>query len=100
MKADLSLNIEDYEAVLYPPGTIFDQDTMVADEGGLQGDAAEGRPISVCLEPALYVHARDGVYEYSLTWQAIMRREWVFNGQGERNAAPVVKAVVVVLRDG
>jgi hypothetical protein len=53
--------------VLYPPGTIFDKDIMVADEGGLQGVAAEGRPIGVCLEPALYVHARGGVDKHSLT---------------------------------
>jgi len=36
MKVDSSLNIEDYVAVLYPPSVIFDKDTIVADERGLQ----------------------------------------------------------------
>lgn len=64
MEADSGLNIDDYEAVLYPPGTTFDKNTIIADEGGLHGEAAaNGRVISVCLEPALYVHARRDLHK-------------------------------------
>lgn len=101
MKADSGLNIDDYEAVLYPPGTTFDKDTMIADEGGLHGEAASGRAVSLCLEPALFVHARYDLQEFSCelveTRNALMRREWKYNDQGEITAPPLVRAVVLIL---
>jgi hypothetical protein len=70
-----------------------------SDEEGLQGDAAEGRTISLCLEPALFVHPRAELHEDSPVLDATMRRELLFNDQGKRNAVPAVKAVVVILKD-
>lgn len=46
MKVDLQLNIEDYEAIMYPPGALFDEKTMGTDRSDrIQGKSAHCRQI-------------------------------------------------------
>ena len=101
-KADASLNIEDYEIVLYPPGTPFNTETMVAGnrEGELQGNSAEGRAIRLCLEAALFLHDRADIYDDSPISHAIVGNNFVRRRPGERRRVPLVKAIVVVPGDG
>jgi hypothetical protein len=104
LKADSCLNIEDYEMVIYPPGTIFDRETMRAEtrEGMLDTvNSHEGRAVELCIQAAVFAHARkpllnnDSVSEAIISATNFVRKET----KDRMMLKPRVKAVVA-LKDG
>ena len=100
-KADSCLNTEDYEMVIYPPGTKFNQKTMGTQIiSGLKNPATtqDDQAIGLCIEAAVFAHARkelnqnDSVSEATATSHNFVQRD-------ERDRVrilPRVKAVVVL----
>ena len=101
MKADASLNIEDYEIVLYPLGILFNTETIVTGnrEGELQGNSAEGRAIHLCLKTALFLYNRADIYDDSLISHVIVGNNFVYRQPGERRHVPLIKAIIIVPGD-
>jgi hypothetical protein len=100
-KADSCLNIQDYELVIYPPGTMFDKRTMEVGGGNhIKGDpkAYEGRLIDLCIEAAVFAHPRQELSEDSSIAEAIVSsNNFVRNGKKDRvGIEPTVKAVVIL----
>lgn len=103
-KAMSCLNIEDYEMVLYAPGTSFDPETMDVEtmEGAKDRiNNHEGRVVRICIQAALFAYPRDDLSdEASVSESIVSTQNFVGINKGKRKrAAPRVKAVVV-LRDG
>jgi hypothetical protein len=100
-KANSCLNIEDYEMVMYAPGTKFDAKTMEAEkmDGTADINDPDGRVIQICIQAAVFVYARSPVQnDASVSNSIIPSRNFVRKAEHERGI-PRVKAVVV-LADG
>jgi hypothetical protein len=100
-KANSCLNIEDYEMVMYAPGTKFDAKTMEAEkmDGTVDISDSDGRVIQICIQAAVFVYARSPVQnDASVSNSIIPSRNFVRKAEHERGI-PRVKAVVV-LADG
>jgi hypothetical protein len=99
-KASSCLNIEDYELVIYAPGTIFDSKTMKAEEmdGTADSRAYDGRVVQICIQAAVFVHARSPVSDgASVSESIIPTRNFVRRHENERKGAiPSLKALVVL----
>ena len=100
-KADSCLNIQDYEMLIYPPGTIFDRRTMEVEiNTGLKNCAKnhEGRVVELCLEAAVFAHSRQPVSESSSVTDAIATsNNFLSKSKIERiGILPAVKAVVIL----
>jgi hypothetical protein len=103
-KADSCINIQDYEMVIYPPGTPFDKRTMTTEAAWSVKDAAtatdsyEGRKIGLCVEAAAFAHTRKELLENDPVSEAIApSRNFVQREERDRaRIAPAVKAVVIL----
>jgi hypothetical protein len=95
IKSDLLLNIEDYEPIMYPPGTFDEKTTDRCD--GIQGNTAHGRRIALCVEAAIFVCKRAEIDDGCAISDAIITNNLC--GRGKRSPRPIVKAVVVVLEE-
>jgi hypothetical protein len=102
-KANSCLNIEDYEMVMYAPGTKFDSKTMEAEmmDGAADTNCHDGRAVQICTQAAVFVYARSTVSNNaSVSDSIIPTKNFVKRTEYERGGAiPRVKAVVV-LADG
>jgi hypothetical protein len=98
-KADLLLNIEEYQAVMYPPGTLFDESSMMTDTfDGINGGAAHGRSIALCITAAIFRWNRVDVNDDFQISDAIVTNNFL-GRRRDRASRPVIKAVVVILPD-
>ena len=100
-KANSCLNIEDYEMVMYAPGTKFDAKSMEAEKMDGTADISDpdGRVIQICIQAAVFVYARSPVQnDASVSNSIIPSRNFVRKAEHERGI-PRVKAFVV-LADG
>ncbi|KIM93110.1 hypothetical protein OIDMADRAFT_61897 [Oidiodendron maius Zn] len=96
MKADLQLNIEDYEPIIYPPGTLFDKNTMRLDwADSMQGSAPQGRKIALCIEPAIFIRQREAIDNGCPISDVLIPNNFC-GKRGKRLPGPVVKARVVI----
>ena len=99
IKAKSCLNIEDYELVLYSPGTIFDPLTMDVEtmEGAESVNHSEGRVVRVCVQAAVFAYTRGTLSDDAPVSDAIVSAENFARRKGtERHVAPRIKAVVVL----
>jgi hypothetical protein len=97
IKADLLLNIEDYEPIIYSPGTLFDEKTMETDGwDGIQGNKARGRRIALCTQAAIFIRKRADIDNGCPISEAIITNN-LCGKRGRRRPRPIVKARVVVL---
>jgi len=100
-KADSCLNLEDYEMVIFEPGTKFDKNTMgVETKEGMaciQGKF-EGRVVRFCVQAAIYLHPRNALPSTcSVTDAVVPMRNFVRKTERERaTIRPLVKAVVIL----
>jgi hypothetical protein len=99
-KASSCLNIEDYEMVIYAPGTKFDSNTMEAEkmDGTPDTSDCDGRVLLICAQAALFVYARVPVAtDGSVSETIISARNFVRRDENNRKGAiPCLKAVVVL----
>jgi len=99
-KARSCLHIEDYEMVIYAPGTVFDPNTMEAEKMDGTADASEcdGRLVQICLQAAHFVYARSPVpHDGSVSESITPRRNFVRRTGNEREGLiPCLNAVVVL----
>jgi hypothetical protein len=99
-KASSCLNIEDYEMVIYAPGTKFDSNTMEAEKMDGTPDTSDydGRVLLICAQAALFVYARVPVAtDGSVSETIISARNFVRRDENNRKGAiPCLKAVVVL----
>jgi hypothetical protein len=100
-KADSCLNIQDYEMLIYPPGTIFNKKTMEVETTACVKDTAgnhEGRVVQLCLEAAVFAHGRKPLSEDSSAAEAVISsRNFVQKERKDRvGIEPAVKAVVIL----
>jgi hypothetical protein len=100
-KANSCLNIEDYEMVIFAPGTKFDSKTMEAEmmDGTADTSDHEGRAVQICIQAAVFVYARNPVSNNASVSESIIpTRNFVKRTEYERGGAiPRVKAVVVLV---
>jgi hypothetical protein len=96
-KANSCLNIEDYEMVLYPPGTAFNSQTMTVEtmEGAEETfNDHEGRVVQICVQAAVFAYARRPISnDASALDSVIPRTNFVRKNENQREG---VKAVVVL----
>lgn len=99
-KADSYLNTEEYEMLIFPPGTIYDKGTMVVETADGIRDLSgnhKGR-VQLCVEAAVYAYPKrifdeDG----SVDDVVVIRKNFVRKSGWERDGLrPLVKAVVVL----
>jgi hypothetical protein len=103
-KANSCLNIEDYEMVIYAPGTKFDANTMEPEmmDGTADTRDHESRIVRICVQAAVFVHARTpfsndaSVPESTIPTRNFVRRDET----GRRDAIPHLRAVVVLADTG
>jgi hypothetical protein len=100
-KADSCLNIQDYEMLIYPPGTVFDKRTMeVETSNGMKVAVKnyDGRVVGLCLEAAVFAHPRRKLLEDSSIAEAIVTsKNFLSKNKKERvGIEPAVKAVVIL----
>ena len=100
VKADSILNIEDYEMVMYPPGTQYDKNTMTVEtmDGMIDGRDHHGRRIELCIEAAVYSYQRRELQDCAPISEAIVSsRNFVRRETSERlRVKPIVKAIVIL----
>jgi hypothetical protein len=81
LKGDLLASTGSFSFVLYPHGTDFDKDSMIAEtkHGDSPVMSSNTEPIQACLLPAIYVHThpRQGVVDYKLEIQSKCPQESV-----------------------
>lgn len=104
MKADSCLNVEDYEMVIYPPGTRFDKKTMRTEIiAGMQNktNSHQGRVVGICIEAAVFAHARKELSPNALASDATaISHNFVCRNEGDRaRIHPRVKAVVILAEE-
>lgn len=100
-KADSCLNIQDYEMLIYPPGTRFDKRTMEVETRACMKDTAnnhDGRVVKLCMEAAVFAHRRKTLSEDSSIAEAIVTSgNFVKVDEKDRvGIEPAVKAVVIL----
>jgi hypothetical protein len=96
MKLDLQINIEDYEAVMYPPGALFDEKSMRTDRSDrIQGKSAHSRQIALCIGAAIFIRKRADI-DNSSPISDVMIPNTFCGRRGKRLSKPVVKAVVIL----
>ena len=96
MKLDLQINIEDYEAVMYPPGALFDEKSMRTDRSDrIQGKSAHCRQIALCIGAAIFIRKRADI-DNSSPISDVMIPNTFCGRRGKRLSKPVVKAVVIL----
>ena len=99
MKADLQLNIEDYEPIIYPTGTLFDKETMELEwADSMQGSVPHGRQIALCIEPAIFIRKRKAIDDHCPISDVLISNNFC-GKRGNRLPGPVVKARVVLFED-
>lgn len=100
VKADSILNTEDYEMVIYPPGTQYDKNTMTVEtmDGMIDGRDHHGRRIELCIEAAVYSYQRRELQDCAPISEAIVSsRNFVRREASQRlRVKPIVKAVVIL----
>jgi hypothetical protein len=100
VKADSILNTEDYEMVMYPPGTQYDKNTMTVEtmDGMVDGRDYYGRTIELCIEAAVYSYQRRELQDYAPISEALVSsRNFVRREASQRlRMKPIVKAVVIL----
>jgi hypothetical protein len=100
VKADSVLNTEDYEMVMYPPGTQYDKNTMTVEtmDGMVDGRDHHGRRIELCVEAAVYSYQRRELQDCAPISEAIVSsRNFVRREASQRvGVKPIVKAVVIL----
>jgi hypothetical protein len=102
IKADSLLNIEEYEMIIYPPGTPFDKKTMTVEtmQGGPPPaeDSHEGATIELCIEAALFSFPKKELSDDSSVPEALVQSKNFACVGGNRcgDAKPLLKAVVVL----
>lgn len=100
-KADSCLNLEDYEMVIFEPGTKYDKNIMsVETMEGMQCNQGkfDGRVVQICVQAAVYVHPRKVLSSKSSVADAVIpMRNFVKKTERERaTVRPLVKAVAVL----
>jgi hypothetical protein len=100
-KSDSCLNIQDYEMLIYPPGTKFDKKTMEVETRSCVKDTTSnhnGRTVELCMEAAVFAHGRKAVSEDSSIAEAVISsRNFVCKERKDRvGIEPAVKAVVIL----
>jgi hypothetical protein len=99
-KANSCLNIEDYEMVIYAPGTKFDSRTMEAEmmDGTADTSDHEGRAVQICIEAAVFIYPRSPILDNASVSDSIVpTRNFVRKTEHERRGVvPQLKAVVVL----
>jgi hypothetical protein len=100
-KAGSCLNLEDYEMLIFEPGTRFDKNTMsVETMEGMECSQGkfDGIVVKCCVEAAIYVHPRKALSSNSSVADAVIpMRNFVKKTERERaTVRPLVKAVVVL----
>ncbi|KAE9363646.1 hypothetical protein N431DRAFT_448229 [Stipitochalara longipes BDJ] len=100
-KASSCLNIQNYEMIIYPPGTKFDSNTMEAErmDGTADISDCDGRVVQICVQAAVFVYARSPVTtDGSVSESIIPTRNFVRRSENERiGVIPYLKAVVVLV---
>lgn len=104
IKAESCLNVEDYEMVVYRPGTKFDEDIMTVEtEGGMPDvyGSHDGRNVQLCVEAAVFSYSRKGLHVNApITESIIPSQNFVRKDQKGRGIMrPLVKAVVILSDD-
>jgi len=102
-KADSCLNIENYEMIIYAPGTRFNSNTMRVETMEGAEDAFnehEGKVVQICVEPALFAYARNPVLDDgSVSDSIISTKNFMKENESRRGGVmPRVKAVVVLAK--
>lgn len=103
-KANSILELEDYEMVIYPPGTEFNKTTMVAETmGGVpqRNGNFDGRVIDLCLDAAVFSRPREVVDDVAkfMTDALVQSRNFSHDGNTERQGARLLVPAAVILRD-
>ena len=101
LKADSILNLERYEMVFPPPGTIFDKTTMEAETmSGGRIDTLERRPrqVKLCLHPSILAYTSEKAEEVGLLPMiTVDSRNFIRMEKSQRGCATVVTKAVVIL---
>jgi hypothetical protein len=103
-KADSCLNIEDYEMVIYAPGTKFNSKFMKVEtmEGAEDNcNDHEGKVVQICVEAALFAYARSPVSNDAAALDSVISTgNFVRRDESQRGGVlPRVKAVVVLAKN-
>jgi hypothetical protein len=104
-KANSILNLEDYQMVIYPPGTEFDKSTMeVENMGGIpqrKGDF-EGRVIVLCIQAAVFCYPKKELGDDVTKFMAealVQSRNFSHTGNVQREGGRLLVPARVILRD-
>ncbi|KAM3084867.1 hypothetical protein ACMFMG_003313 [Clarireedia jacksonii] len=100
-KADSTINLKDYESITIAPGTLFDAQTMKAENpNGVATDSKHpGRIVELCLQPAIYTYPKTRLSEDDLNSATFSSSSFVRKTAQQRlQFRPSIKAVVI-LRD-
>lgn len=100
-KARSCLNIENYEMVIYPPGSRFHTQTMETETMDGMEDVSknkESREVVISLQAALFAYPRKPVTDTSTVEEMLVpMRNFVVRSEQERGGIkPLMKAVVVL----
>ena len=101
VKADSVLNIEDYEMVIYPPGTKFDKNCMTVETTDgmpeLIGDHND-REVELCIQSGVFAYPRrEPVVNAPINDVRIPLNNFLRKEASQRvGCKPLVKAVVIL----
>ncbi|KFZ25489.1 hypothetical protein V502_00034 [Pseudogymnoascus sp. VKM F-4520 (FW-2644)] len=104
-KADLCLNIEDYELLSYIPGTKFDKTSMTVEAMDGSSDTTRNykkRAVQLCVSAAFYIHPRGELSINATLAEAIVPMvNFISKDQNEIRPykQPLLEAVVILSED-
>ena len=102
LKAESCLNTEDYQMVIYNPGTKYDENTMdVETEDGMfiSGDQHSGRVVKICVEAAVFSLERTQALDEASLGLFNLTSNFVQSDREESVVSQVLVRAVVVLAD-
>lgn len=104
-KANSILNLEDYQMVIYTPGTEFDKSTMeVENIGGIpqRNGNFDGRVILICIQAAVFSYPKKELGDDVTRFMAealVQSRNFSHAGNVQREGGKLLVPARVILRD-
>ena len=100
LKAELQLNVADYEFVTYPSGTLFDERDMLTQllSESKHGSEARGHGIALCTMPAVFMRERANIDNGCPISDAIGTNIFC-SAKEQTGLLPDIRANVIVLGD-
>lgn len=105
VKAESVLNIEEYEMVIFPPGTQFNKTHMsVETMDGMNVNTDElrlnneGYAIQLCIRPAVYAYSKQELHDAtSISEATVKSSNFVRKEKSQRvGVKPIIKALVIL----